>query len=320
MGVGRETISRRAAASSLAAALTFAGAQRAEPRPQPRRADSFSGRWTNATLTPLERPAEFSSLYVDDAAAAAFAQKSRRAFLAASSDQVGGRQSDWWELGARLTRIAGRYRASLIVDPPDGKLPYSDAGRKRLAERQAANLAAFDNPEDRPAPERCLAGGAGSTGAPILNPPYNANYVFVETPDALAIYAEMNHEVRIVRIGLERHLPPGIRPWMGDSIGRWEGRTLVAETANFNPGEGYKPSLALYLSPDAIVIERFTRSSPAEIFYEFTVEDPTAYARPWRGEALFVATASPIYEYACHEGNYALEGVLAGARQAEASR
>jgi hypothetical protein len=309
-------LSRRAALLTLSATLasaTTSGRAVSGSRAHP---DTLSGRWTNATATPLERPAEFASLTVNDAEAAAFAERSRKAFLAAP-DEVGGRQSDWFELGQRPTRIGGAWRTSLIVDPPNGKLPYSGEGKQRLAERQAANLGAFDNPEERPPPERCLAGGSGSTGAPILNPPYNANYVFVQTSEAIAILAEMNHDVRIIRLGEDSHLPPALRPWMGDSVGRWESETLVAETCNFNAGEAFKPSLPLYISPDAVVTERFTRISPGEILYAFTVDDPVAFTQPWRGEALFTATASPLYEYACHEGNYSLESILSGARQAK---
>jgi hypothetical protein len=247
--------------------------------------------------------------------ATAFEKTGPAAFLNDASDGVGGRQSEWWELGARLFRINGEIRTSVVVDPPDGKLPYGEAGRAMLNARTAATLREFDGPEGRPTPERCLTGVAGSTGAPIISARYNGNYRIVQTEDHVVLMAEHN-EVRIIRLGASAR-PGNMRRWMGDSIGRWEGETLVVETAHFNPGDSYKMPQPVYISQNAKVTERFTRVSPTEILYQFSVEDPDVFSRRWRGEQMFEATSARMFEYACHEGNYAVAGSLAGARQAE---
>ena len=138
----------------------------------------------------------------------------------------------------------------------------------------------------------------------------------------MAILVEMNHDARIVRLTDKTHPPADIRPWMGDCVGWWEGDTLVVETTNFNPGEALRPGISttrLPVAQDAKVTERFTRVSPTQILYQFTVEDPTTYSQPWRAEMPLNAAKGPVYEYACHEGNYALPGILAGARHAEAA-
>ena len=141
----------------------------------------------------------------------------------------------------------------------------------------------------------------------------------MQSPDSVAIVVEMNHDVRTIRLNAKGHLPPSIRPWMGDSIGHWEGETLVVETTNFNPGESLRPyfGATMYLSKDAKVTERFTRVSPTQIVYQFAVEDPQIFSQTWKAEMPLNATKGPVYEYACHEGNYALPGILAGARRDE---
>ena len=148
---------------------------------------------------------------------------------------------------------------------------------------------------------------------PVL---YNNHYQIVQSPGFVVILVEMNHDARIIRIGGER-LPETIRPWLGDSIGHWESETLVVETTQFNPGQSFRASLRhqIYMSPDAIVVERFTRIGLREILYEFSVEDPSVFTQVWRGEVPMLAADGQIYEYACHEGNYSLTGVLAGARK-----
>jgi hypothetical protein len=152
----------------------------------------------------------------------------------------------------------------------------------------------------------------------MLNSPYANEYQFVQTRDAVAIHMESVHDVRIVRLDTAAHLPAAMRPWMGDSLGHWEGDTLVVETTNFNPGDAPKVPTPLYVSTDAKVTERFTRIAPTQMLYEFTVDDPKTYTQPWRAQMLFSASKGPIFEYACHEGNYSLPGILAGARREEA--
>jgi hypothetical protein len=154
----------------------------------------------------------------------------------------------------------------------------------------------------------------------MMNVLYNNTYQIQQARDHVAIVVEMNHDVRIVRLTDRTHPPAHVRPWMGDSVGWWEGDTLVVETTNFNPGETLRPGIptVVYVSKDAKVTERFTRLSPTQILYEFRVEDPTVYTKPWRGEMPLNAAKGPVYEYACHEGNYALPGILGGARRTEA--
>ncbi|MGH8188708.1 MAG: hypothetical protein ACREUC_19275 [Steroidobacteraceae bacterium] len=283
---------------------------------------SFEGNWTNATITSLQRPERYKSLTIpaDEVAAqtAAHPQVVRQQDddnLDSSnplngSDLRGGRgyNAFWIDPGTRFARVKGEYRTSWIVDPEDGQIPYQEGLRGRMEEGRSN----FDGPEARPLGERCVI-NSNSAGPPMLNYLYNNNYEFVQTADALVIRAEMNNYARIVRIG-GQHTPAPVRNFHGDSIGRWEGDTLVIETTNFHAlhVRGNVP-----LSGQGRVVERLTRVSDAEILYEFTVEDAASYTRPWRGEMTFNATEDRVFEYACHEGNYALPGILSGAREQE---
>jgi hypothetical protein len=313
----------RIAALSLALAIVWPvlllgrATALAQPHRRPPESASLEGLWTNVSATPLERPAAFDSLTTTEAKAAAFEKSSLAAFNNADVDDIGGRQTEWWETGGAMIRIGGQFRTSVIVDPADGKLPYTPAGRALMEAARGARVAGFDNPETRPSSERCLMGGSSSSSVPTLPHWDNSHYQIVQTPEFVVIRMESGRDPRIIRLREIRHLPPGIRPWMGDSIGHWEGRTLVVETTNLNPGEAYKSPQPLYISPNAKVTERFARISAGEILYDFTVDDPTVFARPWRGELLFHASKGPLYEFACHEGNYSLPGILAGARHEE---
>jgi hypothetical protein len=166
--------------------------------------------------------------------------------------------------------------------------------------------------------ERCIIGFGSTGGPPMINVLYNNNYQIVQTPDHVMIKVEMNNDARIVRLD-DGHQPAAMERWLGDSVGRWEGDTLVVETRNFHRGESVRPYFnnTFYVSPDAVVTERFTRWSDDEILYEFGVEDPGVLERPWRAEMTLTRAEGPVYEYACHEGNYALPGILAGAREDE---
>lgn len=279
-------------------------------------APDLQGVWSTLTATPLERPAVFDGPTTTDERAAAFAVSSASAFTSDTSDGVGARGSEWWEFGAQMTRINGQIRTSLIVDPPDGKMPYSAAGRARLGKLLAGVLTDFDGPEARPSTERCLAGGSGASGAPVFTARYNANIQIVQTPEHVALSIEQGREVRIIRLNAPR-LPIEMRRWMGDSIGWWEGDTLVVETLNFVPGDEFKPAAPLLVSHHAKVTERFTRISQDEILYAYTVEDPEVFSRTWRAEMILSATDHRVLEYACHEGNYSMPGMLAGGRAKE---
>ena len=223
--------------------------------------------------------------------------------------------------GDRVAVVWGEPRSSILTRP-DGRVPaLTSEARAMLAEIRGARSqplgGGFDNPEDRPLAERCLASFGSNAGPPMLpNYWYNNNYTIVQSPDAIVIMTEMVHDARIIHLGERTPLPGGIEPWFGDSWGRWDGNTLVVETTNINPENVFQ---GVPLSDQGKIIERFTRSSDDAFIYEFTVDDPGRYAEPWGGELPFNRLDDLVYEYACHEGNYALEGVLRGARYDEAN-
>jgi hypothetical protein len=241
---------------------------------------------------------------------------------------VGGYNRFWLKQGSAYTVVDGQIRTSIVVDPPDGHVPpYNAAARKRLAAERATPTSdarenqdptaelpgAFDNPEQRPLGERCLLGFSSTSGPPALPDYfYNDLHQIVQTPDSIMILTEMVHDARIVRMNAQ-HLPKNIRRWMGDSVGHWEGDTLVVDTTNFNDKTRFHGS-----TENLHVVERFTRVDDKTLLYRFTVEDPETWDRPWTGEYTWPSTTKPIYEYACHEGNYALGDILRGARRHEA--
>jgi len=273
----------------------------------------LQGEWSIASLTTLERPAALTSLAVSEAQAKDF-EATQDGTPNIPDDVTGQKQSEWWDRGAALARLDGQIRSSWLIDPADGRLPYSPAGAKALQAAQAAAAQSFDNPESRPTTERCLMGPHGSTGAPLQNTSYSNFYQIVQTADYVVIAAEINHDVRIIPLRAAAS-PSAARSWSGVSVGHWEGDALVVETSQFSEGSGWRAPSRLYLSPNARVTERFTRTSPTEIRYEYTVEDPAVFTRVWRGEMPMTRTAARIYEFACHEGNYSLSGILAGGRQ-----
>lgn len=307
----------------LLLAVVLPGGACAAGRHRPPAAD-LGGYWSNTFLTELERPVGIATLTLPDAEATALEARRLAAFRNVQ-DGVGGRESEtgFWEIGTGLARIGGQARTSWIVEPADGHLPWSAAG-KAARDREVAARSGSADPEARNVSERCLISGFAAAGPPMLSSPYGTIYQIVQTRDAVAISIEANHDVRIVRLGAgghgqaPAHLPASVRPWLGDSVGRWAGKTLVVETTNFNPGDALKMPIGLYISRDATVTERFTRLSPTELLYDFTVDDPASFTRVWRAQMLFRASKGPAYEYACHEGNYALPGILAGARREEA--
>ena len=214
----------------------------------------------------------------------------------------------WWDYG---TKVVGTRRTSLIVDPPDGRIPplLPDAAR-RQAERAAVESGTPNGPEDRPLRERCL--NILTAGPPMLPGPYNNNVQMFQTPELVAIHSEMIHDTRLVPIGGPPHLPSRIRQWLGDARARWDGDTLVVETTNFTGKTAFRGS-----SASLHLVERFTRVSAETLLYEFTVTDPSAWAKSWSVALPMTKTADKIYEYACHEGNVGLLAILAGARAQE---
>lgn len=287
----------------------------------------LQGIWTSATITTLHRPEEISGLVISEAQASAL-ERSGEERLASIDDvgegdlkageNVGGYNSFWVDPGTRVLRVRGEPRSSIITHPEDGQVPYSLWGRARFYWHGYKWMNWHDNPEERPLGERCTVGFGSTGGPPMLPVLYNNNYQIVQSPHQVLVLVEMNHNVRSIRIGGEP-LPPALRPWLGDSIGRWEGDTLVVTTTRFHPQQNLRAAIKhqLYMTQDSVVEERFTRLGEAEILYQFTVTDDSIYREPWGGELTLRATEGPIYEYACHEGNYALPNILSGARQEE---
>jgi hypothetical protein len=276
----------------------------------------LQGTWSTATLTPLERPAELAGkqFFTEQEAAEyekQFLQQANRDRRDGGADTDVGRAYNefWFSRGSHL--VASR-RTSLIVDPPDGKIPPLTAeAQKRQADRAAQTAAhAFDGPEYRPLAERCILWP--TAGPPMIPGGYNNNYQIVQAPGYVMILVEMIHDVRLIPTDGHPHLPPDVRQWMGDSRGRWEGNTLVVDTTNFTDKTNFRGA-----SKDLHLIERFTRVSPETILYEFTVDDPAAFRKSWKAEIPMQKTQEPILEYACNEGNYAMAGVLGGARAEE---
>jgi hypothetical protein len=347
-------------ASVPAVAQTPKPAAKTKTSTPPRTPDGhpdLQGTYDVATMTPVERPTELGDrLVLTNQEAAALEQyerqrgvkndepirgdrqappvggenttpKSYLEFLEkAGGGAVGGYNNFWLAGGTTLITVNGEKRSSLIVDPPNGRVPpmkpeaqkrnaalRAGAARPDASEGESGPPGAFDGPESRPLAERCLLGFLSTAGPPSLpNYFYNNLKQIVQTPTSVMILNEMVHDARIVRIGGE-HLPRTIRKWMGDSVGHWEGDTLVIDTTNFTDKTQFQGA-----SDQLHVVERLSRSDANNLLYRFTVEDPTTWERSFTGEYPWVGTDELLYEYACHEGNYALENMLHGARVNEA--
>jgi hypothetical protein len=345
-------------------AQTAKGSKPYRPRRMPDGHPDLQGTYDIATMTPLERPRGAPAAYTPEEAhrrEAAFAKEKQEADAPISGDRaapkiggevqvpkgsttgpnagwwlvatgaggaVGGYNTGWLDVGSTFTNVDGEFRSSIVVDPPDGRIPptipsarqraVADYGRPtsdaaestdRDLERTAG---AYDDPERRPLGERCLLGFGSTSGPPALpNYFYNNLHQIVQTPDSIMILTEMVHDARIIRMNAQ-HLPQNIRQWMGDSVGHWEGDTLVVDTTNFTNKTRFRGS-----TENLHVIERFSRLDDHTLLYRFTVDDPETWSRPWTGEMAWPATDAHIYEYACHEGNYALTDILKGARLRE---
>jgi hypothetical protein len=232
------------------------------------------------------------------------------------SDCSGGRGTDcnynaaWTDPGHVVMRVGGQGRNGFVTSTADGRVPIrKDFKGPLYGRRLPPGLAVNDNPESRALGERCLLSFGNSSGPVMLPGLYNNTYQFVQTKDHVAIVVEMVHDTRIVAIG-GRHRTDGVRPWMGDSIGRWEGDTLVVETTGFHPEQVFRGA-----SETLKVTERFTPVGPDRMHYGFWVEDPAVFREPWGGEYEFQRITGQVYEYACHEGNYGLANILSGARE-----
>ncbi len=307
--------------------------------PVPRAADGhadLSGVWSNASVTKLTRLPGTKSLVIGEAEAKALgasnpmvkgldadAERTNPNEGAPAVGNPGGYNSFWLDPGRTLGQVKGEFRTSWIVDAPDGQLPMSAAG-KALVAKAGAYLRAADTPANPEALEpwdRCLISSRGSGGPGMLNNIYNSNYQIVQTKGSVAIVIEMIHDARGVAVyptkaaAQAAHGPATLHLWLGDSTGWWEGDTLVIETINVNGEQGRAGPI--FLTPQGRVTERLTRVSAAQIFYAFEVEDPTYYTQPWRAEMSLNALKDQVYEYACHEGNYALVDILRGMRAGE---
>jgi hypothetical protein len=302
----------------------------------------LQGVYDLATITPVERPAGAGPTYTKEQAAKieAGAASLRRAGDKAvdgnrtappkggdgspgPAGNVGGYNLGWLDPGSTLTIVDGQIRSSIVIDPPDGRVPpMTPAAKARMtavASEEEENTddpglekapGAYDNPERRPLGERCLLGFGSTSGPPALPDYfYNNLHQIVQTPKSIMILTEMVHDARIIRMNAQ-HLPKNIRLWMGDSVGHWEGATLVVDTTNFTDKTRFRGS-----TENLHVVERFSRIDGRTLLYRFTIEDPETWSRPWTGEYAWPATDGKIYEYACHEGNYSLTDILKGARE-----
>jgi hypothetical protein len=280
----------------------------------------LSGLWDFRTLTPLERPSSLEGKAVlSDEEAAEYERNTLRELdkdrrtsdgLSAVEDVRNAYNQFWWDYGTKLTEDK---RTSLIVDPPDGRIPpLTPEAQGRADARAAALQRPAHGPEDRTPWERCIIGF--NTGPPLNPSVYNNNFQLFQAPGTVAILIEMVHDARVIPLDGRPHLPPGIRQWRGDSRGRWEGDTLVVDTENFTDQTSFRGS-----GPEMRLVERFTRVAPGTLLYEYTIHDPS-FARGWSAAIPMRKTDEPMYEYACHEGNYGMFNLLQGARAQEKSK
>lgn len=309
----------------------------------------LSGFYDIATLTPLQRPRMYGDnlfLTKDEAERIAADTARRKAALNEASDpdrdappaggdgstgaagNVGGYNAFWVDNGDSVVQVDGKFRTSIIIDPPDGRLPemlpearqrsieaFRSFRRGNTGEAWWVNVGdgsgPYDNMEQRGVGERCLLGFGSTGGPPMLPVLYNNLKQIVQTDDYIVILVEMVHDARIIRMNSE-HLPPHMKRWLGDSIGWWEGDTLVVDTTNFREEAAFRGA-----SENLHVVERFHRLDDETLLYQFTVEDPSVWKKPWRGEYTWPETDDKVFEYACHESNYALGNVMRGARLLE---
>ena len=274
----------------------------------------FQGIWDFRTVTPLERPGNFAGkeqLTADEAAAIEKQAVESRVDRPPRAGDPGTYNQFWFDFG---TKVVGTKRTSLIVDPPDGRLPaLTPEAQRRMTVRAEETRRAPTGPEDRTLWERCILGF--NAGPPIMPSGYNNNIQLFQTPKNVVILTEMVHDARVVPLDGRPH--GTIPQWMGDSRGHWEGDTLVVDTIQFTPKGTGTIGLRSASDEHLHLIERFTLADADTLVYKFTVDDPTVWARPWTAEVPMRRSPDQIYEYACHEGNYAMPGLLRGARRAE---
>jgi hypothetical protein len=303
-----------ASADSRLSAQQRGAAKPSIPRTPDGRPD-LQGSWSFATVTPFERPGELGDKttlseaevqQIEEQAAARNKQDEGR--QRGTAADVSRAYNDFWY--DRGTRVAGTRQTSIVIDPPDGRIPALTAdAQARISARAAARKqrGPADGPEDRSLGERCILGF--NAGPPFVPSAYNNNVQIVQTRDHVVVTTEMVHDARIVPIDGRSHLPSSVRLWMGDSRGRWEGDTLVVETTNFSDKNLYRNA-----TPNLKLVERFSLTPEGLLLYEFSINDPATWTRPWTGRVPLEKLDGEIYEYACHEGNLGMEGILKGAR------
>jgi hypothetical protein len=282
----------------------------------------LEGFWSNATLTPLERPAKLAGKeFFTEAEAIEYEKQKLQQENSQAKDDIHYDNALWQS--ENWGKSISNRRTSMIFDPPDGKIPpLTEKGKQgAAAQKEAARRReAAESAQDRSLAERCITWG--NEGPPMIGSTYNANLQIVQTAGSVFITHEIGHAVRAIPVDGRPHLPADIRQMGGDSRGHWDGDTLIVDTTNFTDRTNFRgpPSTTrqdIFSSHDLHVVERFKRIDAETISYQFTVEDPSTWTKPWSGELNLKKTEGPIFEYACHEGNYGLANILAGARAAE---
>jgi hypothetical protein len=290
--------------------------------PDPDRHQGFQGFWNSATATPLERPVKFKDKAFFTAAEAAewerdVAQANAEPAPGVKTSGTGTYNTFFREFGTRTVKT---LRTSIVVEPLDGRIPALTPAAAEVRRLRVERQRQPDGPEDLGLQDRCLA--FATAGPPMLPYSYNSNYEIVVTDDAIVVYAEMIHDARVIHMDGRSHLPAAVRRWMGDSIGRWVGNTLVVDTTNFNDEGGFYGDAGGNFGWDRNLhlVERFSVFDADTLLYQFEIDDQTAFTRPWKGELTLSRSSDRIYEYACHEGNYSLENLLRGFRANEQKR
>ena len=282
---------------------------------------NLEGTWNSATTTPIERPPHLKDKPFFTPAEAAqwereYARRNEEPSPAerAKSQGTGTYNTFYREWG---TRVVKTLRTSIITEPADGRIPPLTPAAEAIKRRRVEGIRKGDNPEELGLQDQCLT--FLTAGPPLLPYSYNSNYQIVQTEKAIVVHAEMIHDARIIHLDGRPHLPPAIRKWNGDSIGRWEGNTLVVDTTNFNDGGGFYGDAGGNFGWDRNLhlIERFSLMDRDTLLYQFEIDNPTAFTRPWKGELTMTRTEDRIYEFACHEANYSLENMLRGYRASE---
>jgi hypothetical protein len=300
-----------------AAVLSVCAASAAAAKYRPPRLEDghpdLQGVWDHVNATPLERPPGITTLRITGEQADAIA----RALDQVAEDRSKPTEPTEYFNERHLLPIRGELRSSIIVDPPDGRIPGTAAFKQWQVRTRANVTSALDGPEERPTSERCL-GNPASQPPNLFNPGTNLRQI-VQTRDAVVIESEVMHFARIVRLNAT-HAPAAVTSWQGDSIGWWEGDTLVVETRHFTPSDTGRVAagITFLVSPDATVTERIERVAEDELSYVFTVDDPANYTQPWTGETHLVRKNEKMFEYACHEANYSLRFILQGGRAQDA--